>query len=291
VTNFLFWNINRRPIQDLIVSLALQERVDVLILAECEIEVGPLLLALNTAMPVQFDFPVSQSESAKVFTRFSRDFLRARAEGSRYSIRELNLPGTLPILMTSVHLPSKQNSADDSQILESTELARAVRDQESRTGHGRSLIVGDFNMNPFEAGMVGASGLHATMDRTVALRGSRTIRGRDYPFFYNPMWNYFGDENKAVPGTHYYARNEQKVYFWNMFDQVLLRPELIPSLQNPGVRIITAVAGVSLLSSVVRPDKRVGSDHLPILFHWIYRSLNNELSGARSLARRYCRCG
>ena len=78
---------------------------------------------------------------------------------------------------------------------------------------------------------------------------------------------------------------------FTLFDQVLLRPELILSLQNPGVRIITAVAGVSLLSSVVRPDKRVGSDHLPILFHWIYRSLNNELSGARSLARRYCRCG
>ena len=121
-------------------------------------------------------------------------------------------------------------------------------------------------MNPFEAGMVGASGLHATMDRTVALRGSRTIRGKDYPFFYNPMWNYFGDENKAVSGTHYYERNEHRVYFWNMFDQVLLRPALIPHLRNPGVRILTEAGGVSLLSGSGRPNKSVGSDHLPILF-------------------------
>jgi hypothetical protein len=73
-------------------------------------------------------------------------------------------------------------------MLECTELARTIGDEERHAGHSRTIVVGDFNMNPFEKGLVGASGLRATMARTVAERASRVIQGKPYSFFYNPMW-------------------------------------------------------------------------------------------------------
>jgi hypothetical protein len=56
------------------------------------------------------------------------------------------------------------------------------------------VLVGDFNMNPFQEGVVAANGLNAVMARRVAARRrTRVVQEREYPFFYNPMWGHFGD--------------------------------------------------------------------------------------------------
>jgi hypothetical protein len=120
-------------------------------------------------------------------------------------------------------------------------------------------------MNPFESGLVDASGFHAVMDRTTALQESRKVKGQQYPFFYNPMWNYLGDISDFTPGTHFYRKSNKVVYFWNMFDQVLLRPALLPYFAEDSVRIITEHGTTSLLDSNNRPNKQQYSDHLPIL--------------------------
>jgi hypothetical protein len=266
LTTFLFWNVNRRPVAELIVSLAMHEHVDVLMLAECAVGPGELLVRLNGVGGSQFHLVESLTRLVMVFTRFPQALLKGRATGKRYSIHELRLPASFSVLVMMVHLRSKMYNRDDSQIMESSELSRALRAAEERAGHNRAIVVGDFNMNPFEAGMVGASGFHATMDREVASRVSRTVQGRSYPLFYNPMWNHFGDAGGRVSGTYYYDNDEHKVYFWNMFDQVLIRPELISRLVDPGVRILTESGSTSFLGASGRPNASVASDHLPILF-------------------------
>jgi hypothetical protein len=122
-------------------------------------------------------------------------------------------------------------------------------------------------MNPFEAGVVSAAGLNATMGRSLASRGHRAVQAKAYPFLYNPMWNHFGDHGKAVCGSYYYDAGEHVNYYWNIFDQVLVRPELLPRFPADGVRIVTETPSTSLLTDDGRPDKKVGSDHLPLLFH------------------------
>ncbi len=51
-----------------------------------------------------------------------------------------------------------------------------------------------------------------------------------------------------------------------MFDQVLIRPDLLDFFQIDSLKIITEINGISLLSDFGRPNKSKGSDHLPILF-------------------------
>ena len=52
--------------------------------------------------------------------------------------------------------------------------------------------------------------------------------------------------------------------YWNMFDQVLLRPGLMDSLTE--LRILDGDGQASLLSERGRPRSATASDHLPILF-------------------------
>lgn len=131
-TVFLCWNLNRRPLQQLVAELALSRDVDVLILLECAIGVADLLFALNKpedAQPI-FHFaanPAGFSDEIKIFTRFSTEFLRPVQDARRLTIRHLVLPGRIDVILAVVHFRSKLNWSDTSQHLECTEFTEDHR--------------------------------------------------------------------------------------------------------------------------------------------------------------------
>lgn len=265
-TTFLFWNLNRKPLLSLVAELAGRRRVDIVILAECSDEPRSVLQALNGSGDGAFHYPRSVCERVRVFTRFSRQFLVPRSESERVSIRRLSLPARSEVLLAMAHLPSKLHWSDASQSFECTELAREIARIEDEAGHRRTLLVGDLNMNPFESGVVAAGGLNAVMARHVASRGERTVQGRSYRYFYNPMWNYFGDMSNGPSGTYFYDGSEHVVYHWNIFDQVLLRPQLSAGLKRDEIEIVGSVGTRSLVRPDGTPDANECSDHLPVVF-------------------------
>jgi hypothetical protein len=80
------------------------------------------------------------------------------------------------------------------------------------------------------------------------------------------MWSHLGDARTDTAGSYYYERAEHVNYFWNMFDQVLLRPELARRFDPAQLRIVTSVGTRWLVRPNGRPDNATGSDHLPIVF-------------------------
>ena len=81
------------------------------------------------------------------------------------------------------------------------------------------------------------------------------------------MWNLFGDKTPGAPGTYFYPDSGNPfVFFWNMFDQVLIRPELLDEFIYNELKIMTSIEDISLLNSRGVPDKINYSDHLPIYF-------------------------
>lgn len=266
---FLFWNLNNKPLQETIARLATQHEVDVLMFAECAIEPGILLETLNQNLESTSRYYYSPSvgcKKIKVFTRCNHESIRPMYEEAGLTIRHLKLPKMPDILIAVSHFPSKLRWHDDSQALECVNLARAIRDTENRVGHSRTVLVGDFNMNPFESGVVSANGLHAVMSRCIAKERTRVVNGREYSFFYNPMWSFFGDTSPGPSGTYYYRSSELKVFFWNIFDQVLIRPDLLDLFSNEDLKILNTDGDISLLSPRGMPNIKSGSDHLPILF-------------------------
>jgi len=261
---FLFWNLNNKPLPQLVKKVARSNDVDILVLAECDISIGQLLTELNTETP-DFQFAPGQCERIRVFTRFHSAFLAPIFESDRISMRRLRLPLRDELLIVMVHLPSKMHSSAESQRTECSLLARAVLEQEATVGHKRTIVIGDFNTNPYEHGFVATDGLHAVMSKSVAQRGKRRVSGRDFELFYNPMWSYFGDVGNRPSGTYYYEKAEHVNYFWHIFDQVLLRPGLLSGFSDE-VRILTMAGDTPLLDRNGRPDAENASDHLPILF-------------------------
>lgn len=265
--SFLFWNLKKLPRAETVACLAREHDIDVLVLAECVVPDTTLLKSLHEMTHHTYSKSWSESSSIEVFTRLPEDSIFPLYDDSlgRLTIRHLKLD-SLDVLLAAVHFPSKVNWTDDEQRAELQNLARDIDRVENDEGHRRTILVGDFNTNPFEKAMISSHGLHAVMTEQVAKQNSRRVQGREYPFFYNPMWGLFGDRTRGPAGTHYFRRATPDVYFWNMFDQVLVRPELI-SLLNNDVTVVDTVDGIPLgKNSNGIPDVSVGSDHFPLHF-------------------------
>jgi hypothetical protein len=149
------------------------------------------------------------------------------------------------------------------QSLNTVRLGDIIRTIEKQTGNQNSMLVGDFNMNPFEDGMVSADGIHGVMDKAIALKLTRVVGGETRPYFYNPMWGRLGDESTGPPGTYYYPGSGQISQFWNTFDQVLLRPSLLDYYSSAALKVVTKIGDRDLLKDG-KIDKSI-SDHLPLL--------------------------
>jgi hypothetical protein len=271
MVRFLFWNLNKRDIHGFVRHVARGVEADVVILAECSFSSAQLLESINDELP-HYQYAWGNCGHLRFFTRFDAHFLQPISENHRISIRRLALPHCEPILIVGAHLPSKANFSDESQVFETVHLSRMIDEAENREGHQRTILLGDLNMNPFESGMVAArGGLNAVMSRAVAATGPRVIQKDEYKFFYNPMWNHLGDGGEAC-GTFYYDSRESVCYFWNVFDQVLIRPALLKDFRPEQVRIVTevptpttAASNLNLLDHKGRPNKEMTSDHLPLL--------------------------
>ncbi len=248
-------------------NLARRHEIDVIMLAECEIAAPDLLMELNKVGSEYHYVPQIGCSKIRLFTRFPGDFVPAVYEEERLTVRHLQLPGSTDILLAAIHFPSKLYWSAESQAFECARLANSLRQVEGSVGHSRTVLVGDLNMNPFEAGIVGAYGLHAVMTRGVARNHSRVVQGREYPYFYNPMWSFFGDNSPGPPGTHYYYGSEHVVFFWNMFDQVMLRPDLLDRFDKASLEILESDGDAQFLTKRSEiPNKTGASDHLPIIF-------------------------
>lgn len=269
MVSFLFWNINKNEATlPLIADIGELYSIDIILLAECTTEPGELLSRLNHGRDNSYYyFRLSNCEKIVVLTRFNEpSFIKPVVESSRVTIRRLQMPGLVEILIVATHHISKNHSSPISQYSMATELARLIKDAESEVGHSRTVLVGDLNMNPFEEGLVSAGALHAVSSQQIALRNTRKVQGAEYPFFYNPMWNFLGDAYTNPPGTYYYSTSDHMSYFWNVFDQVLLRPDLISRFTFRNLRRLVEIGGSSLLSRKGVPRKDFSSDHLLIIF-------------------------
>jgi hypothetical protein len=271
---FLFWNLGRKDLTDAVVAAVAEYGVDILILAEARrTPPAEVLVSLNRNVAPEFQMPLSGSNWLTIHTRFDRSYVSSCPSqpidrDERWSVWRLHLPGRDPILLAGVHLLSKIHAAGEDQYAKARRLHDVLLVSEKAAGHARTMVVGDFNMDPFEPGVQACDSLHGVLSmREIAARGGTRIWDRQArPMFYNPMWRHHGDREGTPPGTYYYAGSGVSVQYWHLFDQVLLRPALMNCFLPGETRIVHSINGTSLLDAHGRPDTVRYSDHLPLLF-------------------------
>lgn len=266
----LFWNLRKLARAEVVADLCAELSVGLLMLVECEVDPSAIIAALDDKGLRGFAYVPGPAgpdvERPKVFLRHRTATLLHVRDDALSHVTVRRLVGVEPdLLLVVAHLPSKLHMAhSDDRTQLTTRLGRLIRDEEAAIGHTRTVVVGDLNMNPFESGVVGSEGLHGVMTRAIAATGGREVGGEYREFFYNPMWQFFGERVEGPPGTYHSRAGGYTTYFWHVPDQVLVRPAMLECLSD--VRIVHQVAARSLLTPSGVPDASVGSDHLPLLF-------------------------
>lgn len=257
MATFLLWNINRKPLDDLVLNLVRQFWVDVVLLVEYPLGVSrlPGLLRGDGV------YKRRSSDRFGVFVRQPHRLARLPPRLGRRVESWKWLPDSgAEGLLVLLHGPDRRNYGESARRLFFRRVARAIRVREGKLRHRRTVVAGDFNAHPFDSAIRDADGLHAVGTRAGATAAS----------FYNPMWRAYGHADHADAGaaTYYWRRSAGHESGWFMLDQVVLRPDEVGGFPEDRLRIVTQVGEVSLLDGDGRPDPRAASDHLPIVFEW-----------------------
>lgn len=272
--SFVVWNIGRKELYSSIENLVREYEPNVLVLIESELLSGKLLQILNSEENKFHCFGESLAKQIQIYFTYNSETVNKldnQYDGA-YSFLTLNLPYPMDInlLLAIVHLPNKKIWNEESINDEMVEFAIDLKNREKEFLNYHTIVMGDFNLNPFERGIVSKIGLNATMDRCEANK-NRTIQKKEYKYFYNPMWKHYAPLTNGTQGTYYLYKSEPIQYLWNIFDQVIIGPTLLPYFNDEDLIIITSLDGVSLVDLNGRPNSNVFSDHLPIYFQFNFQ--------------------
>jgi hypothetical protein len=267
---FLFWNTNKRKLNDATAHIVSEKSVDLLFLAEYEDDPGDLLMQLNATQTIFHYIPGIANNKIHLFSKFGPGFIRISHEERGLIIWELILPNILHWILCGIHSRSKLHSSSQEQFQDSIIYSQSIRRAENQLGHDSTVVFGDFNQNPFEQGFVNVQGYNAVMSRTIAEKPGRRFRNDCYPFFYNPSWSRFGDLTPGPPGSYYYSKGSVDEIFWNLFDQIIMRPSMIPKFRQSAMEYITGTRQIAISKKNGAPNSKHFSDHFPLYFEFNY---------------------
>lgn len=260
--NIMFWNINKNNnLFQHIIELIEEYEIDIFVLAEFP-ENSEWLLKL----PISHKFHPSPTGKIKVkYIYNNRLTLLSLGDAPqlRGSILSVQLNGET-FNLVGCHLVDAINYNPIERENRASDFSSYIQEIEKKADSDRTIVVGDFNMNPFDPGMARAKTMNSVMNKEIALKGKRTYCGKDYPYFYNPMW-YFLGHPFHLNGTIYYHPSEDLLYYWHLFDQVLVRPSLINNFEFDSLKIIDKTKSTDFLTKNGIINKNI-SDHLPIFF-------------------------
>lgn len=275
MATFGFWNVDslrnlqtdERELPRFAADLALERSLDVLFLIECGIPCESLMSAFKGGPEY---YPISCGARFKVLARFDPKLMQRLplpVPSDRFDIWHLILPLQEDVLLSVVHGLDKRNNSPAKQELFLQQVVAALSHFENKIGHDRSIVLGDFNANPFESPVASALGMNSVISRAIAQGDPRRMLNQSYPYFYNPMWNLFGDEPRSsAPATYYYRGSDPHELYWHMLDQVLIRPSLLNRFDYSALDIVTAIRSTELTGARGTPDRTRFSDHLPVVF-------------------------
>ena len=276
----MFWNIDRKVnFEQIIVDVINAEEIDILLLAEAE-NINDLLIEQGTTLFRKGSpLPVDENRLTPRFYSSNRDFSLAHyhtvPNTKRMVFTFLEIPRKPVILLGGLHFPSKleYDPGTQSEIAHSyVNWLTSIEDNSKRT-----ILFGDFNMNPYEIGMISPHTFNATLSKVIATGRERVFQGDSFDFFYNPMWNFMGDQeydtgDHKLPGSYFFhTTGDANAPFWNVFDKVIVRPNAIEYLDLTSIRYLNNSGQHQFLNidnaGRYAINKVHYSDHLPLLFN------------------------
>lgn len=170
------------------------------------------------------------------------------------------------VLLVGIHFPSKFNNTKDAQQQIIKRWKTWIEGQEKILKTDKTILFGDFNLNPQEIALYSHEGLsaHPTINTSTKVKTK----------YYNPMWSTLGDfiyktDQPKVPGTYFRDIGEDNVdeIHWNILDGLLIKNTLVSNFLKKELEIITETPNHTFFANN-KIDKAKYSDHLPVKFNF-----------------------
>ncbi len=258
----VFWNLKNRALVAEVAELVVEQDCHLVALSEADVECTKMIIEeLATKYNAVYRYhetPGCDRIRLIVNERYSDvELLNQHAYFSLIKItgRDKDL------IIGLVHLPSKcYHEPDESRVAAET-LHRHISEEEERYEMEDSMVIGDFNFDPFEMPMVSFSGMCATNAKDTANRDRITRSWGEKRLFYNPMWALYSAYSER-PGSFKYDRFGEDVVGWHFLDQVIIRPSLIEAFKFDALKLIYETSTYKFVNQNGKPTS---SDHLPIV--------------------------
>ena len=239
--------------------MLIEKHCDIIVLAEYSFDMDELLAEINANSKYSFSAIPNFGGCERIRGIIKNSYrIKIIQEQNRYKIIKLETT-YYKLIMAMIHNVDRRNSDEN----ERKEMLRIFNNdiREAETSHKtkNTIVLGDFNANPFEESLIASNAMHAIPYKDEVLTGHRTVNGVSYEKFYNPMWKLLAKE-EAPYATFRYNNSKLTNYYWYMFDQIIIRPALISALDESTLTILTNCA----LVKDGKPNKAEYSDHLPI---------------------------
>ena len=256
----LFWNTYKNAdINYVIAELVAENNISIVVLAEYIAEIDDLLKILLLQYGLKMRLYDNCCDRITIIGKIKD--VEMRFDNSHATIQIVNGKD----ILCCTHLNSKIYSDHEAQReIYIEQLIREICNIEKDIHSENTIIVGDFNINPYDASCLDARYFHSLPVYEETKRKSRLVAGNEYTMFYNPMWRFLGDKRQPY-GTYYHNNSNSINTYWNLYDQVIIRPVLRDRFVDDSLKIVTETQLRYLLDSKGHPDKSI-SDHLPIIF-------------------------
>lgn len=263
---YLFWNTNKNDVDEIICGIIKEYRPTIIALAEYENDIDGLVRKIKIC--TEKNYIVLQKLACRVHILVSErlnNCIEHCADHTNYTIKMIPYNSYNDFhIVVFVHLPSKMygNKERNRYLLEQINCkVNELSDNKNR----KVIILGDFNLNPYEDAMTYLTGCNAVSSKDIAMRiwrKDKNEKDKYYFYYYNPMWNFLGDRDD-INGTFYYDKTSDHCRYWNTFDQFVVSPALIKDIDE--IEIVKHVGGIHLANKKGIPDSNI-SDHYPLYF-------------------------
>lgn len=167
------------------------------------------------------------------------------------------------IHISSVHLPSQMFNSYDGLKNFLRNMRINIDTKIGQSNDTKILIIGDFNVNPFEKPMIDFDGFSAT--NTKNFRNKVTNLTDEKTLYYNPTWILYSNNN--FPGTKYFARpsgSSFDILEHHFLDQVILSKKLLQSIKNEDIKLIYKT-NINEYFDPIKNSIKI-SDHIPLQY-------------------------
>lgn len=252
--NVLFWNLKGNYIIEYLINCLTEYQIDIAIFSEFS-GIDFSEIEKNTNYVHIEGMGGCEKITMLVLNTISVDVKR---EQSRYTIYQINFNGNIYNL-AGVHLQDRYSTDKEIRILTIGRIVNDISNLERSSKCNNTIIIGDFNANPFDDELLRVSSFNAVLFKSVIEKSeTRTIAGVKYRRFYNPILHFISEDTKNYGSFYYIGDSNSPV--WHCLDQVIVSKSLVNDVV--GLRYLKSIQDTSLIKKV-QPDKSI-SDHLPL---------------------------